>query len=66
MVSKFFVKNTSDSSIKNKISNKELADEFHRPIIRNINKKKGHSPFIDNIWGADLADMHLITKDKDK
>ena len=41
MVSKFFVKNTSDSSIKNKnISNKELADELHIPIIRNINKKK--------------------------
>ena len=25
-------------------------------------KKKVKSPFIDNIWGADLADMQLISK----
>ena len=24
--------------------------------------KKVHSPFIDNIWGADLADMQLINE----
>ena len=24
--------------------------------------RKVHSPFIDNIWGADLADMQLIGK----
>ena len=35
---------------------------MHKPIIRNFNKKKVHSPFIDNIWGADLADMQLISK----
>ena len=23
---------------------------------------KVHSPFIDNIWGADLADMQLVRK----
>ena len=40
----FFNKKTSGSGIKNEnISNKELAEE--------------HSPFIDNIWGAELADM---------
>ena len=27
-----------------------------------INKRKVHLPFIDNIWGADLADMQLISK----
>ena len=44
------------------ISNKELAEELHKPIIRKCKKRKVHSPFIDNIWGADLADMQLISK----
>ena len=58
MVYTFFVKKTSRSGIKNEnISNKELAEELHKPIIRNFNKRKVHSPFIENIWGADLADM---------
>ena len=42
--------------------NKELAEELHRPIIRKFNKRKVHSSFIDNIWGADLTDMQLISK----
>ena len=51
------------SGIKNKnISNKESAEELHKPIIRKLKKRKLHSPFIDNIWGADLADMQLISK----
>ena len=58
MAYKFFDKKTSGSGIKNEnISNKELAEELHKPIIRNFNKRKVHSPFIENIWGADLADM---------
>ena len=32
------------------------------PIIGKFNKRKVHSPFIDNIWGANLADMQLISK----
>ena len=43
-------------------SNKELAEELHKPVIRNFNKRKVHSSFVDNIWGADLADMQLINK----
>ena len=63
MVYKFFDKKTSGSGIKNEnISNKELAEELHKPIIRKFNKIKVHSPFIDNIWGIDLADMQLISK----
>ena len=27
-----------------------------------FNKRKVHSPFINNIWGADLADMQSISK----
>ena len=46
------------SDVKNEnISNKELAGELHKPITRKFKKRKVHSPFIDNIWDADLADM---------
>ena len=63
MVYNFFYKKTSGSSIKNEnISNKELAKELHKPVIRKFNKRKVHSPFIDNICGANVADMQLISK----
>ena len=39
-----------------------LAKELYKPIIGKFNKIKVQSPFIDNIWGADLADMELISK----
>ena len=39
-----------------KFSNKELVKELHKPVIRNLNKRKVQSPFIDNICLADLAD----------
>ena len=64
---KCFDKKTSGSGIKNEnMLNKELAEEFHKPILRKKKKKKKkkkrHSPFIDNILGADLADMQLLSK----
>ena len=63
MVYKFFDKKSSGGGIKNEnISNKDLAGELHKPIIRNFKKRNIHSPFIDNIWGADLRDMPLISK----
>ena len=41
MVYKYFDKKTSGSGIKNEnISNKELTEELHKPIIKNFNKKK--------------------------
>ena len=50
------------SASKNEIiSNKELIEELHKPSIRKFNKRNVHPPFIDNIWRADLADMHLIS-----
>ena len=59
----FFDKETSCSAIKNEcFSKKELAEELHKPIIRKFKKRKVHLPFIDNIWGPDLADMQLISK----
>ena len=63
MVYKFFDKKSSGNGIKNEnISNKQLAGELNNPVIRKFNKRKVHSPFIDNIWGAGLADMQLISK----
>ena len=60
---KFFDKKTSDSGIKNEhISNKELAEKLHKTINRKSKKREVHSPFTDNIWGVDLADMQLIRK----
>ena len=48
VVYNFFDKKSSGSCIKN-ISKNELAEELHKPIIRNFNKRKVHSAFIDNI-----------------
>ena len=63
MIYIFFDKKTSSRTVKNEIiSNKELAEELHNSIIRKFKKIKLHSPFIDNIWGADLIDMQLISK----
>ena len=63
MVYKFFDKNTSNGTVKNEnISIKELAEELYKPIIKKIKKRKVQSPFIDTIWGTDLAEMQLISK----
>ena len=42
--------------------NQQLAEELHKPIIRKFKKRKVHSTFKDNILGADLADMQLISR----
>ena len=42
------------------MSNKELAEILHKPIIRKFEKRKVHLPFIDHTLGADLVDMELI------
>ena len=56
IVYKCFDKKTSGSGIKNEnVSNKEFAEELPKSIIRKFKKRKVHSSFIDNIWGADLA-----------
>ena len=49
--------------LKNKIvSSKELAEELHKPVIRKFKKRKILSSFIDNIRGADLTDIQLLSK----
>ena len=43
-----------------------LADELHKPVIKNFNKRKVYSQFKDNTSGVDLADMKsLCRKNKD-
>ena len=57
------IRKTSGSGIKNEnISDQQLAEELHKPIIKIFRKTKVHSPFIDNICGAGIADMQLISK----
>ena len=42
--------------------NIQLAEELNKPVIRQFKKRKVDSYFIDNIWGAHLADMQLLSK----
>ena len=60
---KFFDKKTSGSGIKNEIKqNEQLAEELHKPIIKEFKKRNVYSSFKENIWGVDLANMQLISK----
>ena len=67
MVYKFFNKKTigsgttKSSSLDRVNESIKLANELHKPIIRTFNKRKVYSSFKDNIWGADLADMQLLS-----
>ena len=55
-------KSASGRVIKNEnMSNKELAEELHKPINRKFRKRKVYSSVKDNIWGTGLADMQLIS-----
>ena len=66
MVYKFFEKNLQVvvlKIIKNEnMPDQQLAEEWHKAIIRKFYKRKLQSPIIDNVWGADLADMQLASK----
>ena len=66
MVYKFFDSKVTSPDKKTVASgvneNIKLANELHKPIIRKFNKRKVCSSFKDNIWGADLADMQLLSK----
>ena len=44
------------------MSNKELAEEVHKPIIKRIKKRKVYSSYIGNIYDGDLTAMQLISK----
>ena len=54
----------SDLACVAKISDhtQQLAEKLQKAIIRKSKKRKIYSTFMDNIWGADLADMQLVSK----
>ena len=72
MVYKFFDKksalladkSTEGSGVNIKLTpqNQKLAEELHEPVIKKFEKRKVHAAFKDNIWGADLADMQLLSR----
>ena len=63
MVYKSFEKRSSGSGIENEIKqNEQLAEELHKPIIKNFKRRKVYSALKDNIWSAELVDMQLISK----
>ena len=70
MVYNFFDKKSTSSGVNmhaNKerpldMATQELAEELRKQIIRKLKKKTVYSGFKDNIWGANLADMQLLSK----
>ena len=67
MVYKFFDKKSKGRGAKHVNTqlaphNQQLAEELHKPIIRKFEKRKVHAAIKDNIWGADLAGMQLLSK----
>ena len=68
MVYKFFDSKVEGSGTKNVNNtkftpqNQQLAEELHKPIIKKFEKRKVHAAFKDNIWGANLADMQLLSR----
>ena len=70
MVYKLFDKKSAGSGVAtlakksavNTVPNYQLANEFHRQIIRKFKGRKVYSSFKDNIWGVDIADMQSLSK----
>ena len=52
------------SSLERTGNNNILAEELHKRVIKNFNKRRVYSQFKDNIWGVDLADMQSLSKEK--
>ena len=61
MVWKFF-NERSKKVLGSGVNNLQLAEELHKPIIKNFKRRKVYSSYKDNIWGVNLADMTLISK----
>ena len=61
MVYKFSDKKIAGTGIKS-MPNQQFAYELHKPISRKFKRHKVYYYFKDNIWGADLADVQLISK----
>lgn len=53
MVYKFFNKKTESGVCINEV----LVRELHKPVIKELKRRKFFAKFKDNIWAADLIDM---------
>ena len=63
MVYQLFDKESAGSGVNIPLEfNEQLAKELHKPIITYFKKRTVYSGFRYSIWGADLADMQLISK----
>ena len=63
MVYKFFDKKSEGSGVNIEVKhNEQLAKELHKSIIRKLKIRTVYSGFTDNIWGADLDNVQLISK----
>ena len=57
MVWKFFGKNTGlGISV-----NEQLAEEWHKPVVKKFKRRKVYARFKDNIWAADLPEMESLS-----
>ena len=61
VVYKFFNKNLK-AVVLNLCQINNLQMNFIHQLLKKFRKRKVYSSFKDNIWGADLADMQLISK----
>ena len=62
MVYKIFHKNSLDTGVKCEIMpNQLLAEVLHKPVLRQVIKRKMYSSFEYKIRGVDLTDMRLIS-----
>ena len=61
---KFIDIKSPGSGIKSFSNQLQIADEFHKSIIRKLKRRRVHSSFKNNIWGVDVADMQLLSKCK--
>ena len=63
MVERFLDKTTSGRDLKKeKMSDQQFSEELHKQSIKKFKKRKVQLTFIDNIWGANLVDIQLISK----
>ena len=58
MVYKFFDKKKTGSGAS---VNEKLAEELHKPLIKNLKQKRVYARFKDNIWAADLAEIRSLS-----
>ena len=62
-ISKLFNKKSSGSGDKSML-NQQIAVELHK-AIRKFKRVKDYFLFENNLWGADLADVEIISKELD-